>query len=1231
MVLFLVGMFILYQYVSSEHFVRTFIFPAMEKNLDSEITADEIRLKPFSRVEIVNFSMKRRDPADQPSIVKFDRLVLNYSLISIVKGSPQIRSVELIKPEIDVTVVPEVREKKKEVAEKPAPPKETPKPPVRRVELPQFFIGKVDVTDARISFKELTGEKELVRETSLEKLNFHLENFEPGKRGAMAMKFVLIAQVPEQLTKIEHAAFNFDSSILINRTLSVLDIESAFSMKEMKGTFQGNPLEGYEFESTLKVEKQEDAIELNPLNITLRRNDRVGADITVSGAYNETEGEGKFVLSVSNINRVFLNLVGSRAGDIDFLDTTINHTDTITIADGGDTFDIEGEMKISDFSILASEISRTPTEKIDLSMAHQGHFDQKKQILEVSRLDVKAVQKGRTFASGNLEQPLTLDMSKTGAHTTSAPDIFYSFIIDAFDLTPYQPLFSLPEDSRLDSAILNASLKVLFRDNGQYIDMKGNVALEELRGKMRGTPLPETTFTFSIDSVVNELARVKLNEMSLVIAQQPGIENTWILQGETNITDGTGSFDMQMIEFDLAAIRGFIPPEVATIQSGAIRGSSNMAFSENFSHLSAKGKIELLGLTTILNEKEIKNFSAVSEFETIVSEPGLIGIKMYKVDFQPGGKPGGTFLMIGDVDTNKGTASLDITLKQVTQDLINVFIAEESGEFEVASMNLDYKSKIELSQNFEAVAAKGGLHLRNLKVNKQEFEDLNLPPLDVAVNHDVFISQDTVDLNLLDATVMPVSGGGSPGATNTRGTARVKGKIDTRQGEGTLKLEIQNMDEKFINVFLSPMLEDRQIQSVAVAGTQDLEMGDQFKAISARGTFSIDNLHVTEGAGGTDIFPPTSFQLTNNININESAILVKDTNLLVTPQGKTPEKVTLEAEIFREKGKKSMVRLLADHITLENYILPVPPRPDTEEKRAGSSRRERPQERGVTTAALDKDVPPLELEDINLNGMVRINEIVYKDVVAKELKVDATLIDNLLDISALSVEVNDAPVTLKASTRVDVPGWEYTATGKLEGLQLGPLANSMAPEKKDKLTGTANLDFNVQGKGTLPESIEQYLSGTVKGTLTDGKFEAIPILSALADVTHISELEQLEFFEGLVHLDIGGGKVNINQLDFEGPIERLRVRGWFGLDESIDLSFKIALAGKLGDKLRDLKYVGDFISDVQGYAELPVPIKMVGTLSKPRPSLVITKTLEDTGKKVIEGLLDKGIQRLLEE
>ncbi|UCG94682.1 MAG: AsmA family protein, partial [Candidatus Aerophobus sp.] len=344
----------------------------------------------------------------------------------------------------------------------------------------------------------------------------------------------------------------------------------------------------------------------------------------------------------------------------------------------------------------------------------------------------------------------------------------------------------------------------------------------------------------------------------------------------------------------------------------------------------------------------------------------------------------------------------------------------------------------------------------------------------------------------------------------------------------------------------------------------------------------------------------------------EKEILVKEVTLNVAPKGKPKEKLVIKGEILREKGKRSKFELLANRITVDNF-LPFIPTSATEKKS------KIPKEEKVSGPA--KELSPLDLTDIELEGIVDIKALTYKKLSITDLRLNTSVADNIIDVKDIKMKINNADFITRAKVKVDVPGWQYSLATNLKQLNMAPVVDSFAPQIKDKMEGITNLTMEIKGQGTLPHNLQQHLKGKITGERMDGKIGAIPILTALAEVTQIPELEELRFFKGIYDLNIDQGKININKLDFQGKIERLVVRGWVGLDEKIDLSLQVALAPPLNRKLKELRYIGELLTDAEGYTELPVPVGMTGTFSRPKPSLKLKSVMKEKGKELLEDLL----------
>jgi hypothetical protein len=140
-------------------------------------------------------------------------------------------------------------------------------------------------------------------------------------------------------------------------------------------------------------------------------------------------------------------------------------------------------------------------------------------------------------------------------------------------------------------------------------------------------------------------------------------------------------------------------------------------------------------------------------------------------------------------------------------------------------------------------------------------------------------------------------------------------------------------------------------------------------------------------------------------------------------------------------------------------------------------------------------------------------------------------------------------------------------------------------------------------------------SGTVQ--ILNGEIKEFPILNGLADITKVESLSDMPFFQFDGQWKIENGIVDIPSAFLTGRLQKVRAKGQVGFDEKINLTFDLWLGGELKNRLGGSNIVRYLKEESDKFLRLPVPIGMGGTLSKPRPTLVLP----------LESVLDIGVEQ----
>jgi uncharacterized protein involved in outer membrane biogenesis len=1089
-------------YISSAHFYRHFVFPMAGKKINREIRADRIRIRPLSRVELGNFTITNPKNPKEPPLVKLGGLVMDYKGLSFLKGAPKLGTISVTAPEANLVLYADGKtnldgmmtaEKKAEA------PKATPeKKPAEPTTLPDFALKLLEVNKGTVRISQVDGAGNLVRKVSLENIGFKMTDMQPDKDARVKLSLdVTMEDVPAK-SRIDSTEIQSDSKIFFSKDLSKLNLEGEMSLNNFAGTFQGNRMDGYAMKGDIKLAKDKDKIDLKPFSIVFQHKKETAARMDAAGSYDQKKGEGEFTLDVKNIDRKLLNLAGAYAGNIDFRDTAMTYKADMKISDQNNRLEMSGALDVKRFSILAPQYLPKPTEEMDFSFNHKAIMDNRTQVLSIPTMQIKAIQKGRDVVTGNLEQPLTLDLSPSAKAAPSAPPIQYTLSVNKFDLTPFFALAPLPEGTQISSADVNSNIKVNFKDNGKSISVNGNVNLDNFAGKIMNNNLPSTNFSIGTDINVADFNKVDIRNLDFGMSQKNGPQSQGKIKGNVDIATGSGTISLESLVFDLLTVKPFLPPDPVLLKSGKINAKATINMNKQFS--------------------------------------------------------------IFDVNS--------------TADITGFACEMKTGE-ETMRLNMDLSSSLNMSYD---LAGK-------------------------------------IDISGVKAALK--SGG------KDAGDFQLKGNMDLNSGKGVLNASVKGINQNTINPFLTPFLKDMDLNSLNMESEQEIQISNGFQNIQVNGETKATDIKIRQQQN--DLLPPLVLGLKNQLGYQPSKLTISEIALNANPPGKPAEKIILTGDlIMGEKGDmKSTMKIKSDQITIDHFLPPSM----LEEPAKGKQ----PATKTSPTAPqpVQKELEPLDVNFFTLDGDVNIKKMTFKDVVFSDIYGDINLAQSTLDFPTFTMKINGAPSSTKGYVKMNVPGWEYYLNSNLENLNVKPLVDSFAPEYKDQVSGTAFFKMDIKGQGTLPENLQKNLKGTINGNLKDGHFSGVPILSKLAEATKIKELEVLRFFDGVVNLDISDGKINIQDMYFKGQIQKMGVKGWFGLDEKIDLMLQVGLAAPLSNVLKELRYISDMVVDSDGYTELPVPVGMSGTFSNPIPSFKVTKIIEEKGKEVIKDVIQDQLKKRL--
>jgi AsmA protein len=182
--------------------------------------------------------------------------------------------------------------------------------------------------------------------------------------------------------------------------------------------------------------------------------------------------------------------------------------------------------------------------------------------------------------------------------------------------------------------------------------------------------------------------------------------------------------------------------------------------------------------------------------------------------------------------------------------------------------------------------------------------------------------------------------------------------------------------------------------------------------------------------------------------------------------------------------------------------------------------------------------------------------------------------------------------TFSASGSVGMEGTEgLDCACRITGtrLQLAQVMQSIAPERKEEVSGIADLAFNMQGRGATSDAFKKNLTGEGNFTVREGKVSNLQFLQSLANFIKIDALKTLSFDESRGTFTISDGAIRLDS-SFKGKDVELYPVGTIGLDSALDIALDMRLAPQLSDQIAD-GVLTRYFQDDKGWTLLSLAIK----------------------------------------
>jgi AsmA protein len=324
-----------------------------------------------------------------------------------------------------------------------------------------------------------------------------------------------------------------------------------------------------------------------------------------------------------------------------------------------------------------------------------------------------------------------------------------------------------------------------------------------------------------------------------------------------------------------------------------------------------------------------------------------------------------------------------------------------------------------------------------------------------------------------------------------------------------------------------------------------------------------------------------------------------------TPQSLTLKPLTLKLDDTALEGQVTILPasapafrfdLAVNGINVDRYL---PPKEAGKETQAQQTERSPATPGTAASAASAPGALPLDaLRGLDLEGQLRVGQLVVTNLTASNIELPITAKDGLIQVSPAQAQLYEGTYTGNIGLDVRASQPTISLDERLAGIQAGPLLKDL--QGQDRLRGHANASLKATAQGTSADQITKTLNGNSTFAFTDGAVKGINIGRMIRKAKAALEGRSLPPEEGPPETDFSELKGSIqfqdgvarNQdLSAKSPLLRVTGQGSANLvTENVDYRLRATLVGTAtgqgGKELAELKGI-------------PIPIHITGSFSEP--------------------------------
>jgi uncharacterized protein involved in outer membrane biogenesis len=758
---------VVYFVATSSGFLKAMILPKVSKAINAEVTVSDASISPFSQVVLHN--LKVQTTGSEP-LVTAPEVRLRYSLMDIIGGHINVDEVTLSSPTVVLVENPDgtsnldpILESQKKRPEKPANPSAPSKPL-------QINVKKVALTDATVrQVKLYKGNNRDV--TELSHVNVTVDNLQNGQSGklALAADIKIENNPPAPGTNgLLEAKLNGNFTLALTSDLKPASIQGNTRIEVARA--EGALAEAATLSANLDCDVTPS--DIKQVALRFQKGGTGLGQVRASGPFNLEKTEGRITVEVLNIDKNLLNIAGASAG-MDFGPTTINSTNTIQLANEGNSIAAAGQFNLDQFQLTRTNQTTPP---LDLAANYDITVDRTAKNVLIRTLTLNGTQQSKQMLHGELTSPMTISWGNT---SNAVGDSALNLAITHLNLADWKAFVG----DVAPAGDVNMKLQLLSQQAGKQLTFDLSSEIDNLTAGMGSNQITQATVTLQIKGKASDMNQFALSDYKFAVARQN--QPLVTVSGSGTYDKGSETADLQLKgQVLLARLLEVLPRPDLKASSGTVDLSAHVTQKQKQQNIT--GKITLTDLTGQFGSNTFQKFGISSDLD-VGRTPDQIQIRKLAGNLTQDKNSGGAFDVSGTYGLSNKTAQLTAKLTGFNQNGLRPFLEPMLTDKKLVSVALNASAAVQYDPN-AASSVKAYLQVTNLVVNdpKGQFPST---PLGAKCQLDASLNKQVADIHQCQLALTPNSR-----ATNSIDLTGHVDMSDTNATQGNLKLAADSLD-----------------------------------------------------------------------------------------------------------------------------------------------------------------------------------------------------------------------------------------------------------------------------------------------------------------------------------------------------------------------------------------------------------------------------------------------------